>query len=119
MIRDCCPRCNSMYFSMNGHIHNGKQNHICNDCSREFVLNPEKKYINEDDRSLIKRLLLERISLRGICRVAGVSLTWLLNFIIEVYDELPDNLNVKPMKSHGNLLFGCLEAEIDELWSFV
>ena len=29
--------------------------------------------------------MLERLSLRGICRVAEVSLTWLLDFIAEVY----------------------------------
>ena len=32
---------------------------------------------------MIERLLLERISLRGICRVIGVGLRWLLYFMGE------------------------------------
>ena len=36
-------------------------------------------------KDLIQVLLLERLSLRGICRVTGVSLTWLLGFITELY----------------------------------
>jgi insertion element IS1 protein InsB len=40
-------------------------------------------------------LLLERISLSGICRVCGVSLRWLLSFIAELYESLPDDLNVQ------------------------
>jgi insertion element IS1 protein InsB len=52
-------------------------------------------------KDLIKVLLLERLSLRGICRVTGVSLTWLLDFIAEVYAESPDDLNVKVCQARG------------------
>jgi insertion element IS1 protein InsB len=65
-------------------------------------------------------LLLERISLSGICRVCGVSLRWMLSFIAEFYESLPDDLNVQRpefLDRHVKLL--CLEAETDELWSFV
>ncbi|MCZ6873355.1 MAG: IS1 family transposase, partial [bacterium] len=36
-IRELCPRCESDKFKENGHIHNGKQNHLCHDCGRQFV----------------------------------------------------------------------------------
>ena len=36
-----CPNCNSDNFVKNGHIHNGKQNHLCNDCGRQFVEDPQ------------------------------------------------------------------------------
>ena len=35
-------------------------------------------------RALIERLLVERISLRGICRAVGVRLKWLLGFLIHL-----------------------------------
>jgi insertion element IS1 protein InsB len=44
----------------------GKQNHRCKVCGRAFVLTPENRVITEEQRVLIERLLLERISLRGI-----------------------------------------------------
>lgn len=42
---------------------------------------------------MINKLLLERISLSGICRVCEVSQPWLLNYIKELYSNLPDDLN--------------------------
>lgn len=69
---------------------------------------------------MIKRLLLERLSLLGICRVMGVSLRWLLTFIAELYDTLPDDLNVQmPRNSGRRVKLLRLQAEADEMWSFV
>jgi insertion element IS1 protein InsB len=108
-----CPSCESVNIKKNGHIHNGKQNYQCKDCGREFVADNQKKIITQAQRELIKKLLLERISLRGICRVMGVSLVWLLAFFREVTSQIPDDLGiVKPLKSK-------LTIEIDEMWSFV
>ena len=70
--RGTCPQCGSTWYKRNGHIHTGKQNHRCKLCGRAFVLVPENHVITEEQRALIERLLLERISLRGICRVIGV-----------------------------------------------
>ena len=55
-------------YKKNGHIHNGKQNHQCHDCGRQFVQCCEQYLIAEEKRGLTERLLVERISLRGICR---------------------------------------------------
>ncbi|RYE12159.1 MAG: hypothetical protein EOP45_23345 [Sphingobacteriaceae bacterium] len=38
-------------------------------------------------------MLLERISLAGICRVCDVSEKWLLSYIKALYNALPDDLN--------------------------
>jgi len=38
----------------------------------------EQYLVSDETRDLIERLLLERISLRGICRAVKVSLKWLL-----------------------------------------
>lgn len=118
-VRDCCPECGSVHYKKNGHIHNGKQNYRCNTCGRSFVACPENVVISLAQRDLIKKLLLERIPLRGISRVVGVSLRWLLNFITQVYEEAPDHLNVD-LRFFGKAIeIQLLESEVDELWSFV
>jgi transposase-like protein len=73
-IRETCPACVSHPFKKNGHSYNGNQNHRCKACGRQFVLQADKYLIDEDQRALVGRLLLENISLHGICRVVGVSI---------------------------------------------
>ena len=97
IIRDVCPRCKSPKYKKNGHIHNGKQNHHCHGCGRQFVHCCEQYLIAEDKRGLIERLLVERISLRGICRAVGVTLKWLLGFLVQCFAALPDHLHVQPV----------------------
>src|SRR4026208_2313380 len=89
VLREACPQCGSTWFKKNGHIHTGKQNHRCKRCGRAFVLSPENHLITEAQRTLIERLLLERISLRGICRAVGVGLRWLLYFMVERFQAAP------------------------------
>ncbi|HJW29954.1 MAG TPA: IS1 family transposase, partial [Saprospiraceae bacterium] len=108
-----------MHYKKNGHIHNGKQNYRCSTCGRSFVAYPENVVISLAQRDLIKKLLLERIPLRGISRVVGVSLRWVLNFITQVYKEAPDHLNVALRFVGKALEIQLLESEVDELWSFV
>jgi len=48
----------------------------------------------------MERLLLERLSLRGICRSVGVGLQWLLECIVTQFEALPDHLNVEPITSN-------------------
>jgi insertion element IS1 protein InsB len=119
VIRDVCPRCQSLKFKKNGHIHNGKQNHHCHDCGRQFVESFEQYLISDDRRALIKRLLLERISLRGICRAVGVTLKWLLGFLVQCFEALPDHLHVQPIACNQGVMIQRLEVEIDEMASFV
>lgn len=78
-----CPRCGLSHIKRNGYTYYGAQNYECKNCGRQFVA--DSQHIGEEKKALIKRLLLERLSLRGICRAAEVSLTWLLGFIAEVY----------------------------------
>ena len=112
-----CPSCNSLTIKKNGHIHNGKQNHRCLVCGRQFVLNPQNKIIPEETRSQVRQALLERVSLEGICRIFSVSMTWLLQFINEVIADLPDDLNAT-VTAEGEE-FEVAMLELDEQWSFV
>lgn len=74
ITREACPQCGASWYKKNGHIHTSKQNHRCKVCGRAFVLGSENHLITEEQRTLIERLLLEHISLRGICRAVGVGL---------------------------------------------
>src|SRR5918992_5172998 len=119
VIRDACPRCQSPKYKKNGHIPNGKQNHQCHDCGRQFVECFEQHLVSDDIRALIERLLVERISLRGICRAVGVGLKWLVGFLVECFEALPDHLHVQPVTCKQNVMIQQLEVEADEMASFV
>jgi insertion element IS1 protein InsB len=68
---------------------------------------------------MVEHLLRERISLRGICRAVGVSLTWLLHFMVECFAACPDDLYVRVPLRPTDVVLRRLEAEADEMWSFV
>lgn len=108
-----CATCGSFHTIKNGSTHNGKSKSKCKDCGRQFVVNPNNKKISSDTKSLIDKLLLERISLRGIVRTTGVSFAWLQNYVNLKYSRIPQQINVSK-KSKGKLTIEC-----DEMWSFV
>lgn len=62
------PQYGSVRCKRNGRTHTDKPIHRCKDCGRQFVLNAENRLISDTDRALVKRLLAERLSVRGICR---------------------------------------------------
>jgi insertion element IS1 protein InsB len=119
IARDTCPECGAQQFKRNGHIHNGKQNQQCKNCRRQFVLDATNRVIDAAQRTVVERLLCEKISLHGICRVIGVSIRWLMDFMVARFTGVPSHLHILPVASSRNVLLGCLEVEADELWSFV
>jgi insertion element IS1 protein InsB len=119
LIRDVCPRCQSPEYEKNGHIHNAKQNYQCNDWERRFVDCFAQHLVSDDTRALIERLLVERISLRGICRAVGATLKWLLGFLLHCVEALPDHLHVGPLTCHRDVMLQHLAVEADEMASFV
>jgi len=89
-----CPRCGSNYIVRNGISLSNKQKYKCRECNKQFVLNPEK-HISEEKKAIIDKLLLEKISLRGIARSVGVSGVWLQKYVKEKYQEQPEELHVQ------------------------
>jgi IS1 family transposase len=83
------------------------------------VATAEDRRIADEQRTQIEHLLRERISLRGICRAVGVSLTWLLHFMVECFADCPDHLYVQLPAGPTEVVIRQLEAEADEIWSFV
>ena len=114
-----CPHCDSDRYKKNGRIHTGKQNHRCKDCDRQFVLHPANRLIDDADRATIQRLLAERVSLHGICRVMRVSFTWLIEFAVQCYQVAPDDLNGRLPDQPDGVIVQRLDVNADEAWSFV
>ena len=85
-----CPSCDSDKIVRNGIRENDKQNYRCQSCGRQFVENPSGHYrISDETCDLVDRLLLERIPLAGIARVAQVSESWLQKYVNAKYKEVP------------------------------
>lgn len=108
-----CPSCSSERIVKNGSTHNHKQKYQCNVCARQFIDNPTNISISVETKLFIDRLLLERISLRGIVRVTQVSLSWLQDYVSKKMAGIPCQINVYTNTNH-NLIIEC-----DEMWSFV
>lgn len=108
-----CPTCGSEHLTKNGSVHNGKLKYQCKSCGRQFVDNPTKTTVSSETKQLIDRLLLERISLRGIARVTQVSWSWLQDYVNQRLAHTPRHIEVSG-KSSGRLTIEC-----DEMWSFV
>jgi transposase-like protein len=106
VIPASCPECGSTRYKKNGRTRHGKQTHLCKTCARQFSAEANPQLISQERRAVIEHLLRERLSLRGICRAVGVSLTWLLHFMVEVLCGLPRSLTCevsRPPSQGGDL----------------
>ena len=119
IIREACPACGSKRYKKNGHTRHGKQNHQCKACERQLSATADEHRIADERRTRVEHLLRERISLRGICRAVGVSLTWLLHFLVECFTACPEDLHGQLPARPAAVVMSRLEAEADEMWSFV
>ena len=96
-----CPRCGSTEVVKNGNIHNGKQNHKCRECERQFVADPQQKRVSQETKELIDKLLLEKLPLAGIARVTEVSETWLQSYVNQKYEKVSKQVKVRSKKKDG------------------
>ncbi len=113
-----CPSCLSDKIEKNGHTHYGKQRYRCKVCGRQFVAG-SNHYISMEKRSYIEDALAERLSLRSICRVFKVSLTWLQDFAHKLWAKVPADLGAKLPGNNQQLRLQLTALQFDELWSFV
>jgi transposase-like protein len=79
-----CPACLGVYTVKNGHAHTGRQRYLCRVCGHQFTLHPPQHRISAEIEALVDRLLTERISQRGICRVTGVSRSWFRQHLMKL-----------------------------------
>jgi insertion element IS1 protein InsB len=119
VIPEVCPDFGSTRYKKNGHTRHGKQHHFCNTCERQFSAGANPHLIAHERRTVVEHLQRERISLRGICHAVGVSLGWLLHFMVECFATCPDYLYVTLPAHLSKVLIHKLESEADAMWSFV
>ena len=101
-----CPSCSSGYLIRKGSIHNDNPKHQCKNCGYQFVDNSTKTTILSKVKQLIDRLLLERISLRGIARVTQVIWSWLQDYVNQRLSHTPCQIEIS-VKSPGRLTIEC------------
>jgi insertion element IS1 protein InsB len=96
----------------NGRDYKGAQKYYCKNCDSYGTLHAQRGY-DEQPRVQVKRAVLERISLRGIERLFGVSRRTVAHWIETWADQLPPLADTLDEAHWDDVL------ELDELWSFV
>ena len=76
-----CVHCGSDRLRRDGLAYNGKQKYFCNACKRGSRQNPKARGYSQDFQAQALAAYHERASLRGVCRIFGISrqtlITWL------------------------------------------
>lgn len=107
-----CPDCHSCDLVKNGHTIGGKQQFRCKACGRTGVLNPSEWY-TEAEKERILAAYFERPSMRGVCRIFGVSRPTLAKWLKDAALAEPDLAPTLADAEATDVL------ELDEVWSFV
>ena len=104
-----CPTCLSSNIKRNGIKVDGKQNHQCKDCKRQFIGDHALSYpgCNSGINGKILHLMVRGSGVRDIAEVERISIGKVLRTLSESIYQ------IRPKQSH----YECLE--VDELWTFV
>ena len=106
-----CPECGGDHIRRNGKNRQGKQNHICVTCRRQFIDQYEatRGYSEAVKRECL-RLYVNGLGFRSIERVTGVHHTTVITWVAQVGELLPDVYEPDTIPEVG---------ELDELVTFV
>ena len=111
IITHSCPRCGSVNLVKNGRDYKGDQKFRCNDCRRYGTLKQVSPQCAV--RAAVERAFTERVSLRGLARVFGVSRTTITGWLAQTLAQIPDLAQTLREGQVDDVL------ELDEVWSFV
>lgn len=114
-----CFYCDDSKVVKNGRTYYGKQRYLCKSCGRQFVGKRQYSGLTNKEKDLIEKLLLERISLEGICRVLSILPSQLYTYLDQVYSEVDKYLWAEVTPSTCRLKCQCIEVEADEAWGFI
>lgn len=112
IVTHTCPKCGSENMVRNGHDYRGDQKYHCKTCASYGTLQAQRGY-DERTRTQVKQAVLERISLRGIERLFGVSRRTVAEWMAYWAKHLPPLETTLAAAQVDDVL------ELDELWSFV
>ncbi len=107
-----CPKCGSEDLVRNGHDYKGDQKYHGKACRSYGTLHAQRGY-DERTYAQVKQAVLERISLRGIERLFGLSRRTVADWIEYWADQLPPLETTLADAQVEDVL------ELDERWSFV
>lgn len=105
-----CPDCGSEHIRKNGKNKQGKQNHICVDCHRQFIDHYEQQGYPDEVKRLCLRMYVNGLGFRAIERISGVHHTTVITWVEQVGELLPDAYDPDTIPDVG---------ELDELETFV
>jgi insertion element IS1 protein InsB len=112
IVTHTCPKCGSENLVKNGHDYKGAQKYYCKACDSYGTLCPHRGYAAQM-RAQVKRAVLERVSLRGIERLLGVSRRTVADWLEAWGETLPPLETTLAEARWDDVL------ELDEVWSFV
>jgi IS1 family transposase/transposase-like protein len=112
IITHRCPRCGSDDLVKNGHDYKGAQKYACKQCGRYGTVQAQHGY-SEQRRAQVQRAVLERVSLRGLERMLGISRRTVAEWIETWAGALPPLEDTLAEARLDDVL------ELDEVWSFV
>jgi IS1 family transposase/transposase-like protein len=107
-----CTKCESINIIKNGHDYKGAQKFHCHDCYRYGTLDTKRHY-DAKTRQQAMDAYFERVSMRGVHRVFGISRYLLAQWLLTNFEKLPSLAETLVKWEPGDVL------ELDELWSFV
>lgn len=93
-----CPQCGAVRIVKNGHAHTGRQRYLCRICTYQFTVDHIRPPVPAEHVEWVDRLLCERVPHREICRVVGVSRTWLRRYLEARIEGVPTALPRRPAK---------------------
>jgi insertion element IS1 protein InsB len=112
IVTHTCPKCGSQDMVRNGHDYEGAQKYYCHNCDSYGTLHAQRGH-DKRTRTQVRRAVLDRISLRGIERLFGISRRTVAGWIEQWANHLPPlDTPLAPAQLDDVL-------ELDELWSFV
>ncbi len=102
-----CSRCGSTRIRKNG-VKQSKQNHICVECSRQFLdpYEPNRTYSEEMKQECLT-MYVNGMGLRGIARVNGVHHTTMITWIKQRAEALPNAPEAERIPEVGELDVAC------------
>ena len=104
-----CPHCYRAKIVKNGIKKCGKQNFLCKDCNKQFILNYKNNGANPSNKKFIISMLLRNCEIRDIETLLKVSRKCILNQLIND----AENVEIIPKKEHYK------SVQIDEHWSYI
>ena len=96
----------------NGHDYKGSQKYLCLDCKSYGTLDKTREPDSKTRQEALDSYF-ERVSMRGVKRIFGVSRYYLAQWLLSLFKKLPPLATTLLRWKPDDVL------ELDELWSFV